>query len=146
MTRRSGDPIAAYFFILDLQVFFIFFKNNLKVKSLNIFKYKIFIYRLCRDTNFFFKNRKSIIELMNELKSFPNFSGLKQNKKKRTIASIGVLNGVQVAPCGVNRINRNSETVKILVFIFRIIKILNKIERGTTVFKSLLVQNLFIFY
>ena len=83
---------------------------------------------------------------MNELKSFPNFSGLKRNKKKRTIASIGVLNGVQVAPCGVKRINRNSETVKILVFIFRIIKILNKIERGTTVFKSLLVQNLFIFY
>ena len=83
---------------------------------------------------------------MNELKSFPNFSGLKQNKKKRTIASIGVLNGVQVAPCGVKRINRNSKTVKILVFIFRIIKILNKIERGTTVFKPLLVQNLFIFY
>ena len=83
---------------------------------------------------------------MNELKSFPNFSGLKRNKKKRTIVSIGVLNGVQVALCGVKCINLNSETVKILVFIFRMIKILNKIEGGTTVFKSLLVQNLLIFY
>lgn len=68
MTRRSGDPIVAYFFILNLQVIFIFVKNNLKVKSLNIFKYKIFIYRLCRDTNFFLKKRKFVIELMNELK------------------------------------------------------------------------------
>ena len=51
---------------------------------------------------------------INELNTFSNFSGLKPNKTKRTIAGIGVLNGVQVAICGMKCVNLNNETVKIL--------------------------------
>ena len=51
---------------------------------------------------------------MNELNTFSNFSGLKPNKTKCEIAGIGVLNGVQVAPCGMKCVNLNNETMKIL--------------------------------
>ena len=50
---------------------------------------------------------------MNELNTFSNFSGLKPNKTKCEIAGIGVLNGVQVALCGMKCVNLNNETVKI---------------------------------
>ena len=51
---------------------------------------------------------------MNDLNIFSNFSGLKTNRAKYQIAGIGVLNGVQVALCGIKCVNLNNETVKIL--------------------------------
>ena len=51
---------------------------------------------------------------MNELDIFSNISGLKPNTTKCEIADIGVLNGVQVALCGMKCVNLNNETVKIL--------------------------------
>ena len=70
-------------------------KNNPKVKGLNIFKNEFLYTAYADDTTFFFlKDRNSIIELMSELNIFSNFSGLKHNKTKCEIASIGVLNGI----------------------------------------------------
>ena len=51
---------------------------------------------------------------MNDLNIFSNFSGLKTNRIKYQIAGIGVLNGVQLALCGIKCVNLNNETVKIL--------------------------------
>ena len=51
---------------------------------------------------------------MNELNIYSNFSGLKLHKTKCEIRGIGVLNGVQVALCGMKCVNLNNETVKIL--------------------------------
>ena len=45
---RQRDPISAYFLIFVLEVFFIFVKNNPKIKNLNIFKHE-------DDTTFFAK-------------------------------------------------------------------------------------------
>ena len=42
---------------------------------------------------FFLKDINSVIELMNGLNIFLNFSGLKPNRTKCEIAGIGVLNG-----------------------------------------------------
>ena len=111
---RQGDPISAYLFILVLEIFFIFVKNNPKVKSLNFFKHEFLYTAYADDTTFFLKDRNSIIELMNELNTFSNFSGLKPNKTKCENAGIGVLNGVQVALCGKKYVDLNDETVKIL--------------------------------
>ena len=51
---------------------------------------------------------------MNELNTFSNFSGLKLNMTKCEMAGIDVLNGVQVALCGMKCVNLNNETVKTL--------------------------------
>ena len=111
---RQEDSISAHLFRLVLEIFFIFVKNKPKVKGLNIFKHEFLYTAYADDTTFFLKDRNSIIELMNELNTFSNFSGLKPNKTKCEIAGIGVLNGVQVALCGMKCVNLNNETVKIL--------------------------------
>ena len=95
-------------------MFFIFVKNNPKVKGLNIVKYQFLYTAHADDTIFFLKDRNSIIELISELNTFSKFSGLKPNKTKCEIAGIGVLNGVQVTLCGMKCVNLNNETVKIL--------------------------------
>ena len=81
-------------YLLLLEIFFTFVKNNPKVKGLNIFNHEFLYIVYADDTTFFLKNRKSIIELMSELNTFSNFSGLKPNKAKCEIAGISVLNGV----------------------------------------------------
>ena len=96
-------------FILALEIFFIFVKNNLKVKSLNIFKHEFLHTVYADDTTFFLKDRKSIIELIKNL-----ILGLKPNKTKCEITGIGVLNGVQVALCDIKCVNLNNKTVKVL--------------------------------
>ena len=155
----------AYLFILVLEIFFISIKNNPKVKSLNIFKHE-FLYTTYADgTIFFLKDRNSVIELMSKLNT-SNFSGLKPNKTKCEIAGITVLNGVQVALCGIKCINLNIKTVKVLGVNFsynknleqdknfceHIVKIENTLklwcmrqltlERRIPVFKSLTVSKL----
>ena len=51
---------------------------------------------------------------MNELNTFSEFSELKPNKTNCETAGIGVLNGVQMAFCGMKCVNLNNETVNIL--------------------------------
>ena len=42
---RQGDPISAYLFILVLEIFFRFIKNNPKVQGLSIFKVELSPYK-----------------------------------------------------------------------------------------------------
>ena len=104
--------------MLVLEIFFIFVKNNPKVKGLNISKHDFLYTAYADDTTFFLKDKNSIIELMNKLNIFSNISGLKPNKRKYEIAGIGVLNEVQVALCGMKCVNLINETVKILAVHF----------------------------
>ena len=97
-------------FILVLEISLIFVKINPKVKGLNIFKHEFLYTAYVNDTTFFLKDRSSLIELMNELNIFFKFP----NRTKCETAGISVLNGVQVALCGMKCVNLNKETVKIL--------------------------------
>ena len=107
---------------------------------------------------------------MGELNTFSNFTGLKPNKTKCETAGIVVLNGVQVALSGMKCVNLINETVKILGVHFsynknleqdenfreHIVKIENilklwcmrqlTLEGRITVFKSLTVSKVLIFY
>ena len=112
---RIGSDICVFVHnSIVLEIFFIFVKNKPKVKGLNIFKHEFLYTAYADDTTFFLKDRNSIIELMHELNNFSNFSGLKLDKTKCEIADIDVLNGVQVALCGIKCVNLNNKTVKIL--------------------------------
>ena len=93
--------------ILALEIFFISVKNNPKVTGSKIFRQEFLYTTYADEITFFLKERKSIVELINELNTFLNFSGLKLNKTKCEIAGIGVLNGVQVALCGMKYVNLN---------------------------------------
>ena len=93
-----------------LEIFFIFVKNNPKVKSFKIFRREFLYTTYADDTNYFLKD---ILYRINELNTFSNISGLKLNKTKCEIVAIGVLNGVQVVLCGMKCVNLNNETVKI---------------------------------
>ena len=57
---------------------------------------------------------------------FSNISGLKPNKSKCENSGIGALKGVRVALCGMQCINLNEETVKILEIHFSYKKKLEK--------------------
>ena len=63
--------------MLVLEIFFIFVKNNPKVKGLNMFKHEFLYTAYADDTTFFLKDRNSIIELMNELNIFFKFLRIK---------------------------------------------------------------------
>ena len=93
-SAEQEDPISVHFFILFLEIFFMFVKNNPKVKGSNIFKHE-FLYTAYADyITFFLKERNPKIELMNKLNNFANFSGIKPNKIKCEIAGAVVVNGV----------------------------------------------------
>ena len=108
-----GKEIRYLRIFCALEIFFIFVKNNPKVEGLKL-KHEFLYTAYADDTTFVLKDRNSIMELMNELNIFSNISGLKPNKTKCETAGIGVLNGVQVALCGMKCVNLNNETVKIL--------------------------------
>ena len=55
---------------------------------------------------------------MNELNIFSNFSGLKRYETICKIAGIGILNGVQVALCGMKCVSLNNGIVKMLAVHF----------------------------
>ena len=73
-TRRSNFCVFAYTCFRNS---FTFVKNKSKVEGLKIFGHDILYTAHADDSNFFLKDRKSIIELINEYLS--KFSGLRPN-------------------------------------------------------------------
>ena len=110
---RQGDPISAYLFILCLEIVFILFKANKRVKGINIFKHTYLYSAYADDTTFFLRDKRSIKELLNTFATFSKYSGLKPNHEKCEIAGIGVLKSVKVAVCGIKCINLCNDTIKI---------------------------------
>ena len=113
-STTQGNPISAYLFILVLEIVFLFTKESKKINGLNIFD-KTFLYTTyADDTTFFFKDAKSVIELMNIFDTFSKFSGLKPNKKQMWGRRHRCPERVQVVLCGLRCIDLVSNKVKIL--------------------------------
>ena len=99
---RQGDPFSIYLFILCVELVFILFKANKRVKGINIFEHTHLYSAYADDTTFFLRGKRSIKELLNTFATCSKYSGLKPNHEKCKIISIGVLKNVKVAVCGMN--------------------------------------------
>ena len=63
---KQGEPISAYFFILVLEIVFLFTKESKKINGLDILD-KTFLYTAYTDdTTFFLKDTKPVCNRVNE--------------------------------------------------------------------------------
>ena len=111
---RQGDPISAYLFNLVLEIVFMFIKESENVQSMAIFNNQFLCTAYADDTTFFLSYKNSVMEVIQIFEYFSIFSGLKPNKSKCEIASVGVLKVVQMVLCVIECVNLKNNTIKIL--------------------------------
>ena len=111
---RQGDPIAAYFFIMVLEVFFIMIRNNNNINHMKILDFSYILTAYADDTTFFVADSNSIVEINNTFNLFSQFSGLTLNNSKCEICGIGVKKGDNTALCGFRNKDLTSDSIKVL--------------------------------
>ena len=114
--RKNVWPIRPKVLFMNFGAWYLFLliKEKPRIKELNIF-YQWYLYSVyADDTTFFIKDVNSIKEMVNRFHIFSRFSGLRPTLIKFEIAGIGVLKGVKVAVCGIERADLVLDTMKIL--------------------------------
>ena len=111
---RQGDPIAAYLFILVLEIFFIMIRNNDRIKKIKVFDFSYLLTAYADDTTFFVADLNSVVEINNTFIIFSNFSGLKLNSSKCEICGIGAKKGDKTALCGFKNVDLTSDAIRVL--------------------------------
>ena len=111
---RQGDPIAAYFFIMVLEIFFIMVRSDVNIMKLEILDFVFLLTAYADDTTFLVADLDSIKLIFVNFDKFAIFSGMKINQSKCELAGIGVKRSVQTALCGIKNILFCKESVKIL--------------------------------
>ena len=111
---RQGDPIAAYLFIIALEILFIMIKTNNVIKPLTLCASTFLYTAYADDATFFLKDETSVKALIDTMDLFSEYSDLKRNSDKCEIAGIGILKGVQWALCKLKSIDLTQQTIKIL--------------------------------
>ena len=89
-------------------------KTNKNTNGLNIFDHEYLFTAYTDDTTFFLEDISFIKVLLKDLQCFSSFSGLCPNFTKCEIAGIGLLKSVNVALCGMKRLDLTKECIKIL--------------------------------
>ena len=113
-SAHQVDPISAFLFILALEIFFLLIKAKPEIAVLTIFDH-CYLYSAYADgTTFFLSDTISIKNMVDTFHLFLEFSELKINLSKCEITGIEVLKGVQVAVCGMRRVDLKNDTLKIL--------------------------------
>ena len=67
----QGHPISAYLFILALEVFFEWFKNNADIRGITIFNHAFLYTAFADDSNFFLNDLLSVKNLIDTFTVFP---------------------------------------------------------------------------
>ena len=111
---RQGDPIAAYLFIIALEMLFIMIKNDNNVNPIQMCDSTFLYSAYADDVYFCLKDRESVKVLMNLIKIFSKYSDLKPNYSKCEIAGFGILKGVTGALCGLTPVDLTQSTIKLL--------------------------------
>ena len=102
------------FILCFFEILFILIKNDPNIKGIENLEC-CYLYTTYADyTTSFLKYENSIAHLSEKVKLFSDFSGLKPNTTRCEVAGIGVLNGVQVAVCGMKCTDLINETIKVL--------------------------------
>ena len=103
MVRRPDISISCYFML----------KNSVYFdKNKNTYLHAAY----ADDSTFFLKNLNSPKKLLNTIKIFSSFTGLKPNLSKCENSLIGALKEITVAVCGIKCIGLTKECLKIPVF------------------------------
>ena len=110
---RKGHPIVAYLLILVLKIAFVYIKENKNIKGINTFS-SVILYSAYANDKCFVIQEYSVIEEMKSFDKFSLLSGLKLNKTKCEMASIGILKGVLLALCGMDCIDLTKTAIQIL--------------------------------
>lgn len=111
---RQGDPIAAYLFVIAIEIFFIMARENNDVKNLKIFDHSFLLSAYADDTTFFVEDIESVQMLFEIFDYFSSFSGFKLNFSKCELCGFGALKGVETALCNVKNVNIEKDSIKIL--------------------------------
>ena len=111
---RQGDPIAAYLFIIALELFFIMVRSDDYVQKLRICDYDFLLSAYADDTTFFVKDIDSICRIFILFDEFSLFSGFKLNVSKCEVCGIGALKGANTALCNVKNINLTNDSIRVL--------------------------------
>jgi hypothetical protein len=111
---RQGDPIAAYLFIIALEMLFIMIKANNEIKPLELCDTAFLYSAYADDVSLYLKDEDSVRALFATIKIFSSYSDLKPNYSKCEIAGIGALKGVEWALCGLKSVDLTQSTIKIL--------------------------------
>ena len=111
---RQGDPIAAYLFIIVLEIFFIMIRSNKSINPLRILDFSYLLSAYADDTTFFVSDLDSVNAIFNTFDEFSIFSGMSINMSKCELAGIGVKRSVLTALSGVKNVSLLSECIRVL--------------------------------
>ena len=111
---RQGDPIAAYLFIICLEIYFIMARKDEHIKKLDIFGFNFLLSAYADDTTFFVQDLESVRRIFFIFDRFSAFSGFKLNTSKCELCGIGVLKGVKTALCNVKNIDLTNDSIRVL--------------------------------
>ena len=112
---RQGDPMAAYLFILIMEILACQVRNNQNIKGINIASNSnIKIALFADDTTFFLKDVSSCKALTSTLENFSRITSMNINFNKSEAAWIGTESNNESKPIGCNWVNLNISSLKIL--------------------------------
>ena len=111
---RQGDPIAAYLFIVVLEIFFIMIRSSNSINPLRMFDFVFLLSAYADDTTFFVSDLDSVTAIFDIFNEFSLFSGMKINKSKCELAGIGVKRSVLTALSGVKNVSLLTDCIRVL--------------------------------